>query len=167
VDQGELEDEFGEDKLFSIQSMSFPLLFELEQQIKAALTRGCLKSYRMVGIRASLISGEYTNRRTNELAIGKCVNQLVRDLVGGASPIVLEPLMNIEISSPNEIMQTIMNDLVSTRRGLIDQIGEDQNRFGKHRSDRSTIKGTIPLQETIGYSTFIRSISQGEASFNI
>lgn len=59
-----------------------------------------------------------------------------------------------------------MNDFVAQRRGKIDDLIEDKSRFGES-SRRTLIKGSIPLQETIGYSTNIRSMSQGEAYFSI
>lgn len=122
IETGEFEDEFGEEKLFDIQSMSFALLYELENQVKAALSRGCLKSLKMIGVRASILGGEFTTRRTNELAIGRCVNQLVREMISQANPVILEPIMNVQISTPNHIMQTIVNDLISTRRGVLESI---------------------------------------------
>ena len=65
----------------------------------------------------------------------------------------MEPVMNIEISCPNKAVQSIMNDLISVRRGKVDEILDDKSRFGKEISGRTIIKGIIPLSETVGYST--------------
>ena len=70
---------------------------------------------------------------------------MLKEMVIESKPIILEPVMNIEISTPSKILQHIINDLVAQRRGMVDVIEEDQNRFGKQRSDRQTIKGVIPL----------------------
>jgi translation elongation factor EF-G len=58
-----------------------------------------------------------------------------------------------------------MNDLISNRRGRVEVINDQTNVFGKIQSDRNEIQGIVPLIETVGYSTYLRSISKGEASF--
>ena len=68
--------------------------------------------------------------------------------------------MDLEISSPRDKQNEVIHDLIASRRGRIVEIIEEKNHFGKKESDRSQIKAVIPLMETIGYSTFLRSISK-------
>jgi len=69
----------------------------------------------------------------------------MKELVKGAKPYLLEPVMNIQISTPNEYAQAIINNLVSVRRGNIIEIDEDKNLFGKAVSEKQKIIGVIPL----------------------
>ncbi|KAM3136844.1 hypothetical protein pb186bvf_011103 [Paramecium bursaria] len=158
-------DENGEEAVYDLASMPFTLFYNLESMLQASLNKGFLLSNPLIGIRATIESGRYITRRTTELAIGRCVSQIMKNFADKVKPLIMEPVMNIEISCPNKTVQSIMNDLISVRRGKVDEILDDKSRFGKEISGRTIIKGIIPLSETVGYSTQIRSLSQGEAYF--
>jgi translation elongation factor EF-G len=76
-----LSDSYGDERIFSIQSLPFSLLHELETQISSALSRGALMSFPVIGIRALITGGAYTLHRTTDLAIGRCVQNLVQNLL--------------------------------------------------------------------------------------
>ncbi|CAK78310.1 unnamed protein product (macronuclear) [Paramecium tetraurelia] len=160
-------DDHGEEKAYHISSLPFPMFFQLEKSILASLNRGFLKSYQMQGVNATILDGAFSVKRTNDLAIGRAVQKLMTEIHPLLKPIILEPIMDLEISCPNSLQQRIINDLISHRRGKIIEIKQDQNRAGSQNSNRVILTATIPSQETIGYSTAIRSISQGEAYFSM
>ena len=94
-----------------------------------------------------------------------CSVNLMKDLLKKAVSVLLEPMMDVEISTPNELINIFLNDVVSNRRGKIGEIKGETSKFQKETEERSTINAVIPLESTIGYTTFMRSVSKGEASF--
>ena len=72
----------------------------------------------------------------------------------------MEPFVKMEISSPNEYSSDIMNNILSHRRGKIEEIADEKSNFGLNISDRNKIFAQMPVSETIGYTTYLRSVSK-------
>jgi elongation factor G len=103
--------------------------------------------------------------RSTIAALEMCSANLMKDILKNANSVLLEPMMDLEISTPNEFINIFLNDIVSGRRGKIGEIKSETSKFQKELEERSIISAVIPLESTVGYTTFVRSISKGEASF--
>ncbi|KRW99958.1 Translation protein, beta-barrel domain [Pseudocohnilembus persalinus] len=165
VEVDKLVDDYGEETLYDISGIQFEKLLALEKTIYNGFSKGHLMSYPLQGVRVRILGGKYSNRRTNTIAMEQAGNEMMVEMIENASPILLEPIMNVEISSPEENQKEIMNDVMKQRRGKVIDIQEENSKFGQQVSNRFLIKAEIPLLETVGYSSYLRSISKGEAAF--
>lgn len=120
-----------------------------------AMTNGVIAGYPMVDIKAELFDGSYHDVDSNEMAFKIAGSMALKDGAKKAQPILLEPIMKIEVVTPEDFMGDVIGDL-NSRRGRIDEM-ED-------RAGVKVIIGYVPLAEMFGYTTDIRSMSQGRAS---
>jgi elongation factor G len=127
-----------------------------EAGIKEAMLTGVLAGYPMVDIKVTLFDGSYHDVDSSEMAFKIAGSMGFKDGAKKASPVLLEPIMKVEIVTPEEYMGDIMGDF-SSRRGRIE--GMDT------RPGVQVIDGFVPLSEMFGYATTIRSISQGRATY--
>jgi elongation factor G len=123
--------------------------------IKEAMKAGVFAGHEMIDLRAVLCDGSYHVEDSNEMAFMIVGSMAFKEAARKASPVVLEPLMSIEVFTPEDFAGAIMSDL-SSRHGWIEGM--------KQHVDSQIIRATAPLAELIGYANHIRSITQGRAS---
>lgn len=130
----------------------------VEQGIKQALEEGPLKGYPVVNVKATLLDGSFHEVDSSEMAFKTAAMLCTRECLQKARPQLLEPIMKLEITTPEEFTGSIINN-ISNRRGRLESM-ESANHT-------QVIKSCIPLAELFGYSTVLRSLSQGRAGFSM
>ena len=128
----------------------------VEKGIKDTLESGVLAGYPMIGVKATLYDGSYHDVDSSELAFNLAGVLAVRNGIPKAKPVILEPVMKLEVSTPEDFMGDIIGDL-NARRGRIDAM-EDIPGGAK------LVKAFVPLSNLFGYTNDIRSMSQGRAA---
>jgi elongation factor G len=129
-----------------------------EQGIKEALERGIVAGYPMTGVRAILYDGSYHDVDSSEMAFKIAGSMAFQEGAKRANPILMEPIMDVEVVTPEDYAGDVMGDL-SRRRGKIQQMEE--------RGGAKVIRAHVPLSEMFGYATNVRSMSQGRASYTM
>jgi elongation factor G len=114
----------------------------------------------VVDVRATLTFGSYHDVDSNENAFRMAASMAFKDAMRKASPQLLEPVMQVEVETPEEFTGNVMGDL-STRRGLVQGMDEIPGGGGKQ------VKALVPLAEMFGYSTSLRSLTQGRATYTM
>ena len=112
----------------------------------------------MVNIKAAVFFGSYHEVDSSEVAFKMAAIFAFRDACAKAGPVLLEPIMKVEISTPEEYMGNVIGDL-NSKRGQIDEMTD--------RANIKLVKAKVPLAEMFGYSTSLRSMSQGRASYSM
>src|SRR5438093_5823854 len=130
----------------------------VEKGVKEALQDGVLAGYPVVDVKVSLFDGSYHEVDSNENAFKMAAIFAFKDGMRAAPPVLLEPIMAVEVETPEEKMGDVIGDL-SGRRGVIQ--GMDDLPGGK------AIKAEVPLGEMFGYSTTLRSLTQGRATYTM
>jgi elongation factor G len=130
----------------------------VEKGVKEALQDGVLAGYPVVDVKVTLFYGSYHEVDSNENAFKMAAIFAFKDGMRSATPVLLEPIMAVEVETPEEKMGDVMGDL-SSRRGVIQ--GMDDLPGGK------AIKAEVPLGEMFGYSTTLRSLTQGRATYTM
>jgi elongation factor G len=130
----------------------------IDQGIKEALEGGILAGYPMVDVKATLFDGSYHDVDSNEMAFKIAGSMAFKEAARKASPVLLEPVMAVEVVTPEDFAGTIMGDL-SSRRGRIEGM--------EHRAGSQVIKAIVPLAEMFGYATHMRSSTQGRAEYSM
>ncbi len=126
--------------------------------MREAMDSGVLAGYPMVDIKVQLIFGSYHDVDSSEMAFKIAGSMALKEAARRANPVLLEPVMDVEVVTPSDYMGDVMGDL-SSRRGKIG--GMDQ------RGDSQVITAQVPLSEMFGYSTILRSMSQGRAVYSM
>ena len=129
-----------------------------EQGIREALHNGVLAGYEMVDFKATLYDGSYHDVDSNEMAFKIAGSMAFKEAAKKASPVLLEPVMAVEVTVPEEHMGTIIGD-INSRRGRIEGM--------EHVGGSQVIKAIVPLKEMFGYVNDIRSSTQGRASYSM
>jgi elongation factor G len=119
---------------------------------------GILAGYPVVGIRVTLFDGSYHDVDSNEMAFKIAGSICFKEGARKASPVLLEPIMSVEVETPEDYMGDVVGDL-NRRRGVI--LGMDDNASVK------LLKAEVPLAEMFGYSTTLRSLTQGRATYSM
>jgi len=130
----------------------------VEEGIKEALENGIIAGYPMVDVKVELVYGSYHDVDSSEMAFKIAGSMAVKDGVKKASPIILEPIMKVEVVSPADYMGDVLGDL-SSRRGKIGGMNQ--------RGEVQVIDSQVPLAEMFGYSTRLRSMTQGRAVYSM
>ncbi|WP_396206808.1 elongation factor G [Gemmatimonas sp.] len=130
----------------------------VEQGIKEALENGVLAGYPVVDIKVQLTFGSYHEVDSSEMAFKIAGSMAFKEAAKQASPCLLEPVMKVEVVSPESYMGDVLGDL-SSRRGKIGGMTQ--------RGEAQVISATVPLAEMFGYSTKLRSMSQGRAVYSM
>ena len=130
----------------------------VQKGVLEAMEKGVFAGYPMVDIKVTLIDGSYHEVDSSEMAFKIAGSLGFKDGVRQASPILLEPLMSIEIITPEEFMGQVVADLTS-RRGKTTKV--------EYRGGTSVIVGEVPLANMFGYATDLRSLTQGRAIFTL
>jgi elongation factor G len=126
--------------------------------IQEALTNGVLAGYPMVDVRVTLTYGSYHDVDSSEMAFKIAGSMAVKDAARKASPVLLEPVMAVEVVTPEENMGDVIGDL-SSRRGKVE--GMEQ------RGSTQVVKALVPLGDMFGYATDLRSRTQGRATYSM
>ena len=132
----------------------------VEKGIIDTLPNGVLAGYPMVDIKVTLTFGSYHDVDSNENAFRMAGSMALKDGCRKASPVILEPMMAVEVETPEDYAGTVMGDL-SSRRGMVQGMDEIAGGGGK------IIKAEVPLSEMFGYSTSLRSATQGRATYTM
>jgi elongation factor G len=130
----------------------------VKKGIDEALNEGVLAGYPVVDVKATLTDGSYHEVDSNENAFKMAAIFAFKDGMRAGNPVLLEPIMAVEVETPEEKMGDVIGDL-SSRRGVI--LGMDDLPGSK------AIKGEVPLNEMFGYSTSLRSLTQGRATYTM
>ena len=130
----------------------------VEQGIKEALENGVLAGYPMVDVKVQLVFGSYHDVDSSEMAFKIAGSMAFKEAAKKAQPVILEPMMNVEVVVPEAYMGDVLGDL-SSRRGKIGGMTQ--------RGEAQVIASTVPLSEMFGYSTKLRSMSQGRAVYSM
>jgi elongation factor G len=130
----------------------------IDQGIREAMEGGILAGYPMVDVKAILYDGSYHDVDSNEMAFKIAGSMAFKEAARKASPVLLEPVMAVEVVTPEDYAGTIMGDL-SSRRGRIEGM--------EHLAGSQVIKAIVPLAEMFGYATHMRSSTQGRAEYSM
>ncbi|MDO6444121.1 MULTISPECIES: elongation factor G [unclassified Marinobacter] len=128
----------------------------VQQGISEQMQNGCLAGYPLLGIKATLYDGSYHDVDSNEMAFKIAGSMAMKKGALEANPALLEPMMKVEVVTPEDYMGDVVGDL-NRRRGLIQ--GMDDGVAGK------IVRAEVPLSEMFGYATDLRSATQGRASY--
>jgi elongation factor G len=130
----------------------------VEAGIREALENGVLAGYPMVDVKATLVFGSYHDVDSSEMAFKIAGSMAVKEAARMANPVLLEPVMEVEVVSPSDFLGDVIGDL-SSRRGKIGGMTQ--------RGDAQVVAADVPLAEMFGYSTTLRSMTQGRAVYTM
>ncbi|SFS20202.1 elongation factor G [Dyella sp. OK004] len=130
----------------------------VEKGLRETITSGPLAGFPVVNVKVKLVFGSYHDVDSSEMAFKLAASMAFKQGFAKASPVLLEPIMKVEVVTPEDYVGDVMGDM-SRRRGLLQ--GQDDTPSGK------TINAMVPLGEMFGYATTIRSLTQGRATFTM
>jgi elongation factor G len=130
----------------------------VDKGIQEAMTSGVLAGYPVVDIKVELVDGSYHEVDSSEMAFKVAGSMAIKEALKKASPVLLEPIMAVEVSTPEEFMGDVMGDL-SSRRGHIEGM--------ERRGNAQVVRARVPLANMFGYATDLRSRTQGRASYTM
>ncbi len=130
----------------------------VEAGIREALESGVLAGYPVIDVKVELVDGSYHEVDSSEMAFKIAGSMAIKEAIKRAKPVLLEPIMDVEVVTPSEYMGDIIGDL-SSRRGKVGGMTE--------RAGARVIGASVPLGEMFGYSTALRSMSQGRAVYTM
>lgn len=130
----------------------------VEEGIEEAMRNGVLAGYPVEDVKVKLIYGSYHEVDSSEMAFKIAGSIAFKEAAQKAGPVLLEPVMKVEVTTPEEYMGDVMGDL-SSRRGKIEGMTQ--------RADAQVIRAIVPLSEMFGYATSMRSMTQGRAIYNM
>ncbi|USK70419.1 elongation factor G [Peribacillus asahii] len=126
--------------------------------LEDSLDRGVLAGYPLIDIKAKLFDGSYHDVDSNEMAFKIAASMALKNAVSKCQPVILEPIMKVEVVIPEEYMGDIMGD-VTSRRGRVEGM--------EARGNTQVVKAMVPLSEMFGYATSLRSNTQGRGTFSM
>ncbi|NCF70532.1 MAG: elongation factor G [Chlamydiales bacterium] len=127
--------------------------------VEEGLTTGVLAGYPVINVKADVVFGSYHDVDSNEMAFRNCAIMSIKEALKKCSPILLEPIMKVNVTTPEEYMGDVMGDL-NRRRGKI--LGQEAKKGGVQ-----LINAEVPLSEMFGYATQLRSITSGRAAYSM
>ena len=130
----------------------------VDKGVQEQMQNGVIAGYPMVDVKVTLFDGSYHDVDSNEMAFKIAGSMCFRDGTNNASPVLLEPIMSVEVVTPEDYMGDVMGDL-SSRRGMLQ--GMEDSPAGKQ------LKAEVPLSEMFGYATDLRSATQGRATYSM
>jgi len=130
----------------------------VEKGFKSALSGGIRAGYIVEGVKVRLFDGSYHDVDSDALSFELCARGGFREAARKAGPIILEPVMSVEVNTPEDYMGDVIGDL-NSRRGMIENM--------ENNIDGSIVTAKVPLSEMFGYSTTLRSLSQGRAVYSM
>jgi elongation factor G len=126
--------------------------------VRDALDGGVLAGYPLVDVKVSLLDGSYHEVDSNELAFRVAASMCFKEAANRANPVLLEPIMSVEVVVPEEFLGSVVGD-ISGRRGRI--LGMEP------RGGAQVVAAQVPLKEMFGYATELRSMTQGRATYTM
>ena len=130
----------------------------VQKGIEEAMGSGVMGGYPVIGVRATLVDGSYHEVDSSEMAFKIAASMGFKEAMKKAQPVLLEPIMEVEVVTPEEYMGDVMGDL-NSRRGRVE--GMDM------RANARIVKAYVPLAEMFGYATELRSKTSGRASYSM
>jgi len=130
----------------------------VKQGVREALESGVLAGYPVVGVRATVVDGSYHEVDSSDMAFRMAGALAVREGIRKAQPVLLEPIMKLEVATPKEFLGDIIGDL-NARRARVEAV--------ELRAWTHIVRGHLPLAESFGYATDLRSASQGRATYSM
>ncbi|MBR4592388.1 MAG: elongation factor G, partial [Elusimicrobiaceae bacterium] len=130
----------------------------IEKGCREALDSGAMAGYPLVDIKVAVFDGSFHEVDSSEMAFKIAASMALKDGAKKAAPVILEPIMKVEVVAPEANLGDIIGDL-SSRRGQIGEMGV--------RGNVRYVRAEVPLAEMFGYATNVRSLSQGRASFTM
>jgi elongation factor G len=130
----------------------------VEQGVREALETGILAGYPVIDVKVALVDGQYHPVDSSEIAFKMAGSLGIQEALKRAKPVLLEPVMKVEIATPDEFFGDVLGD-ISGRRGQVTDVD--------HRGHLRIVSAHVPLAETFGYATTLRSITQGRASYTM
>jgi elongation factor G len=131
----------------------------IEKGFRASMEKGPFAGYPMVDVKFVLLDGSFHAVDSSEQAFKTCAQLAIKEAIRKAAPHILEPIMKIEVNTPDEYMGEIIGD-INRRRGRIDSMR-------RYRKGSQKVNGSIPLMEMFGYASVLRTVSSGRASHSI
>lgn len=128
----------------------------VDKGVKEALQRGVIAGYPVVDVTVELYDGSYHDVDSSEFAFKACASIAFQNGAKQANPVLLEPIMSVEVTTPEEYLGDVMGD-ISSRRGMISETTD--------RGTAKVIRCRVPLSEMFGYATDLRSMTQGRAAY--
>ena len=132
----------------------------VDKGIQETLKSGVLAGFPVVDVKVTLTFGSYHDVDSNENAFRMAGSMAFKEAMRRAKPVLLEPMMAVEVETPEDFMGNVMGDL-SSRRGMVQGMDDMPGGGGK------LVKAEVPLSEMFGYSTTLRSLSQGRATYTM
>jgi elongation factor G len=126
--------------------------------IAEALETGIYAGYPMVDVKVTVFDGSYHEVDSSEMAFKIAASMAVKDAVAKANPVVLEPMMRVEVTMPRDFIGDVIGD-INSRRGNVEAMDE--------RGTTQVVRAFVPLAEMFGYATDLRSMTQGRASYSM
>jgi len=151
-------------KIFEFESMiiggTIPKEFikPVADGIKEAMTSGVIAGYPVIEIKATLLDGSFHEVDSSELAFKIAGSMALRDALRKGNPFLMEPMMDLEVVTPEDYFGTVLGDLVSRRARIVGH---------SMRKDLQEIKAEVPLAEMFGYATALRNMTQGRGIFTL
>jgi elongation factor G len=130
----------------------------IEKGVREALSSGILGGYPVVDVKVTLFDGSYHDVDSSELAFKVAGSMAFKTAMGKASPVLLEPIMKVEVETPDEYMGDVMGDLNSRRGRILGMESKGQTQI---------INSEVPLAEMLGYATSLRSMTKGRAGYSM
>jgi len=130
----------------------------IDMGIRDALETGPYAGYRMVDVKVTLFDGSFHEVDSSEMAFRIAASMALKEAVQKASPVILEPLMRVEVTMPEQFLGDVIGD-INARRGHIEAM--------ESRGSTQVIRARVPLAEMFGYATDLRSMTQGRASYSM
>ncbi len=130
----------------------------IEEGVKEALAGGVVAGYPVIDVKVTLIDGSYHEVDSSEMAFKIAGSMAVKDGIAKGDPVILEPVMKVEVTTPEEYMGDVIGNL-NSKRGQIDGIDE--------RGSSRVVRAQVPLAEMFGYATELRSMTQGRATYSM
>ena len=129
-----------------------------QKGVEEALNNGILGGYPVIGIKVAIVDGSYHEVDSSEMAFRIAGSMAIKEAIKKADPVLMEPIMDVEVVVPEEYMGDVMGN-ISSRRGKISEMGS--------RANARIVKAFVPLAEMFGYATDLRSKTSGRASYTM
>ncbi|MNL30014.1 Elongation factor G [compost metagenome] len=131
----------------------------VDKGVQEALTTGIVAGFPVIDLKVTIFDGSYHDVDSNEMAFKIAGSMAIKDGVMKADPVILEPVMKVEVEVPEDNMGDVIGDLQGRRRGIVQGM--------ESRSGLSVIRMNVPLGEMFGYATELRSMTQGRGTFSM
>ena len=126
--------------------------------IEEGLTNGILAGYNLVDVKVAIVFGSFHEVDSNEMAFKICASMSIKEACKGSKPVILEPIMKVVVTTPEEFLGDIMGDITRRRGKIMNQTNE---------KGIVIFEAEVPLSEMFGYSTMLRSLSSGRATYSM